>query len=274
MQIIEIPYLGMDASHQSPLRAQAAVPLFHSESTARGVLGSAVEGRWHPAIPNDESAPIELLQGNSCSQNLAAFKSNSISLLPKTQKSIDILVASILEKFPLGDPAVISFVCSEHNPHLELSCFAACRTLASMHVGRVLMVDSTTERKLSSIFKMADNHGLSNLLVDSADWEQAIESVTDSDLEFLAAGTSHWEHWGGESELRKLVSHLKKRYQFILVASGEAHSSMAKLWSGLTDGDYLLVSIGNSHPAVAESAISELQASGARLMGCIVTDHA
>ncbi len=136
------------------------------------------------------------------------------------------------------------------------------------------MIDSTSDRKLSSIFKMADNHGLSNLLIDSTDWQQVIESLPDSDLEFLPAGTSHWEHWGGESELRKLVSQLKKRYQFILVASGEAQSSMAKIWSGLTDGDYLLVSIGNSHPAVAESAISELQTSGARLMGCIVTDHA
>ena len=65
---------------------------------------------------------------------------------------------------------------------------------------------------------------------------------------------------------------MKQDYQFICVSAGDAHDNVAKTWSGVCDGSYLLVSLKNSNEKIAESAVAELQTSGARLLGCVVTD--
>ena len=65
---------------------------------------------------------------------------------------------------------------------------------------------------------------------------------------------------------------MKREYQFIRVAAGDAHSSAARMWNDICDGSYLLVSMKNSNESFAKSAVAELQARGARLLGCVVTD--
>jgi Mrp family chromosome partitioning ATPase len=66
---------------------------------------------------------------------------------------------------------------------------------------------------------------------------------------------------------------MKTKYQFICVSAGDAHLGSAKAWSQVCDGSYLLVGLNSTNETYAKSAITELQSSGSRLLGCIVTDQ-
>jgi hypothetical protein len=65
---------------------------------------------------------------------------------------------------------------------------------------------------------------------------------------------------------------MKREYQFICISGGDARSPSARIWNDICDGSYLLVSVKNSNQTIARSAVAEMQTSGARLLGCVVTD--
>lgn len=178
----------------------------------------------------------------------------------------------ILERFPAGSPAIVLFLGSENNPHIHSTCSLVAASVAELGQGRVLLVDSCPERRLTQSLKQLDSPGLSNCLSPGGDWQQRVIAEGAGRIDFLPAGTSHWEHWGAETRLLQIAAQVRQRYRFVFVNAGDAHQSMAKLWSSVCDGSYLLVSMKSSNAEIAESAVTELQASGARLLGCIATD--
>jgi len=190
----------------------------------------------------------------------------------QTSTAIHNLRGAILERFPLASPTIVLFLGSENNPHTHTTCARVAASIADKSVGKVLLVDSCPQRKLTLAYNALESRGVSNLLSMSSDWQHALISLPQGTLDFLPAGTSHWEHWGAENRLFNFAAELKRKYQFVFVNAGDAHHSIGKLWSSVCDGSYLLVSMKNSNPDVAESAVTELQASGARLLGCIATD--
>jgi hypothetical protein len=191
-----------------------------------------------------------------------------------TSKTILHLRSLILERFPVGSPAIVLFLGSENNPHTHSTCNAVAASVAEQlqGQGRVLLVDSCPQRKLSRAFQKLESPGISNCLAPTALWQNSVISRGAGLMDFLPAGTSHWEHWGAETRLLQIAAQARQRYPFVFVNAGDAHHSMGKLWSSVCDGSYLLVSMKSSNADIAESAVTELQASGARLLGCIATD--
>jgi Mrp family chromosome partitioning ATPase len=125
---------------------------------------------------------------------------------------------------------------------------------------------------LSKSFQVADHGGLSNLLIDPREWKSNLCKLPSSGLDFLPAGTSHWEHWGSETRLRQLAVELRCRYQFVCVAASDPQDPNSRVWTSVCDGSFLLVSLKNANQLIAQSAVVELQSNGARLLGCVVTD--
>jgi Mrp family chromosome partitioning ATPase len=164
------------------------------------------------------------------------------------------------------------FAGSEHNPHTDTTCALVALALAEQNIGKVLLVDSNSAGELSAKRDLEGQAGLSEIVNEGADWPELITNQSAAALDFLPVGTAVWEQWGGAQRLSLAAAEMKREYQFICVSAGDAHEQGARLWSGICDGSYLLVSLKNSNQTIAESAVTELQVSGARLLGCVATD--
>jgi len=187
--------------------------------------------------------------------------------------AIGTLVDSIIERFPLGDPAVLMFVGSESNPHIDETCARVGSALADRNIGRILLLDSDlASHALSEASGVSGQPGISDVVNKGNAWGSAVYGRSVTGLDFLPAGTKDFSHPDKSARLREAVSEMKREYQFICVTAGNAHSSSAKLWYDICDGSYLLVSVKNSNETYAKSAVAELQTNGARILGCVVTD--
>lgn len=181
------------------------------------------------------------------------------------------LVDSILDRFPLAAPAVLLFVGSESNSHVDDTCAKIADSLARRNVGKILLVDSNFNGRLSKMRNLESSTGIGEVVNDGTDWNPL--TIDESfGMDFMPSGKGGFNRWGGPQRLRNAVAQMKQDYQFICVSAGDAHENVAKSWSGICDGSYLLVSLKNSNETIAESAVTELQTSGARLLGCVVTD--
>lgn len=187
--------------------------------------------------------------------------------------AIATLTDAIIERFPLGAPAVLTFVGSEANRHIDETCARVATELASRKLGRILLLDADDiDQSLSKASGVGDELGFTNVVNNGHDWEKAVYGRSATGLDFMGVGTGRFNSSDPDSQLRKTVVELKREYQFICVSAGDAHSNSARLLNDVSDGSYLLVSVKNSHEAYAKSAVTEMRANGARLLGCVVTD--
>lgn len=215
------------------------------------------------------SAPLGVA---TISPQVSRRNNNSREASSKSELAIESLVETLLNRFPLSSPVIILFVGAQGNPLTGSTCANVAKKLAELRIGEILLVDSSAGRELSRSHQEGDSQGLSNLLGREENWKSLVRTLPTSNLDFLPAGTSHWEHWGAEEKLRTIAAAMKRHYQFVCVAADDANVPNSKIWTGICDGSFLLVSLKNANQAVAESAVVELQTSGARLLGCIVTE--
>ncbi len=208
----------------------------------------------NPTSPREEKSK----SGNSATKNHAS--------------AIDGLVDSVLERFPLAAPAILLFVGSESNPHIDETCAEVALMLSKRNVGDVLLVDSNFEGQLTSHHNLTSSAGVSEVYNDVESWDSLVVRESASGLDFLPSGKGNLDRWDGTSRVRQAAAEMKAAYQFICVSAGDAYSNASKTWSGICDGSYLIVSLNSSNERIAESAVTELQSSGARLLGCVVTD--
>lgn len=187
--------------------------------------------------------------------------------------AIATLTDAIIERFPLGAPAVLTFVGSEANRHIDETCARVATELAQRKLGRILLLDADDlDKSLSKASGVEGELGFTNVVNNGHDWEKAVYGRSATGLDFMAVGTGRFHASDPGPQLRKTVVELKREYQFICVAAGDAHGHSARLWNDVSDGSYLLVSVKNTHEAIAKSAVTEMRSSGARLLGCVVTD--
>ena len=192
----------------------------------------------------------------------------------ESNESIEHLCSKILERFPLSGPAVLLFVGSENNLHTDETCAKVSSCLASKKIGKVLLVDSSIDKpELTQASGLLGQPGISDVVNKGNDWEPLVYGGAEINLEFMPAGGVRLNCSAGADNLRKAVTEMKTKYQFICVSAGDAHLGSAKAWSQVCDGSYLLVGLNSTNETYAKSAITELQSSGSRLLGCIVTDQ-
>lgn len=193
---------------------------------------------------------------------------------PGLDGAVDSLCDTILERFPLGHPTVLAFVGAEANHHIDEASARIAARLAERNIGRVLLLDSDLKQQaLTFASGLEKTDGISNVTNQGKDWRPLIYSGDAKSLDFMPGGTYQgFRHPEEKARLRTAIAEMKQDYQFILISAGDAHGLSAKIWNDICDGSCLLVSMKNSNETYAKSAITQLQTSGARLLGCVLTD--
>lgn len=191
----------------------------------------------------------------------------------KENAAIQPLVDSVLKRFPLDDPTILLFVGSEQNIHTDETCARVSDMLSQKNIGKVLLIDSDLNtQELSKASGLHGQDGISDVFNKGVAWKAVIHQGSSHQLDFIPAGSIPFEKRRSRTEFLEALAQMKKEYQFICVCGGDAHNDAANFWGEFCDGSYLLVNLKNTHEVFAKSAVAELQANGARLLGCIVTD--
>jgi Mrp family chromosome partitioning ATPase len=279
--IVSIPDVGTS----SDLLADGSV-FVDSEATSpkeiEQVLSEATENRLNeisqafafqsdPAKSDLSEKPTEWTDKPETKESNRSGSKQSNS----SNEAIEPLVDAILERFPLAESTVLLFVGSEANSHIDETCARISHLLADRNIGRVLLIDSDiTGHELSRASGLEGEPGISDVVNQGVAWKPLIIGKSSAGLDFFPAGSGRFCHAEGQARLRLAIAQMKREYQFICVSAGDAHRPSAKIWTDICDGSYLLVSMKNSNETFAKSAVTELQSSGARLLGCVVTDVA
>lgn len=244
------------------------------EESSLALLNDEIETALSEPLRNDLAEPPKEWTDKPATKEAPRTGSEKSTKKQSSQNlAIDKLVNAIVERFPIGDPTVLMFVGSEPNRHTDETCARVASVLAERRLGRILLLDSDSEsHSLSNASGVADQPGITDIINYAVDWESTIYGRSATGLDFLGAGTGVFHHEEAMDRLRHVVADMKRHYQFVCISAGQAHSSAARIWSEICDGSYLLVSVKNSNQTIAKSAVTELQSSGARLLGCVVTD--
>lgn len=270
----DLPFGGTNLIDSDSASSRTVEEVLSDATEARLVeISQAFDFQANPASSDLPEKPTEWTDKPETKETgRSGSKQSSKS---KHSEAIAPLVNAILERFPLADPAVLLFVGSEANTHIDETCARISNRLAERNVGRVLLIDSDVAgHELSRASGLAGEPGISDVVNQGASWKPLIYRGSESGLDFFPAGGGQFSHLDGPTRLREAIAEMKREYQFICVSAGDAHHANAKIWTEICDGSYLLVSMKNSNETVAKSAVTELQSSGARLLGCVVTDVA
>jgi hypothetical protein len=184
------------------------------------------------------------------------------------------LTDQILNRFPLASPAVLLFAGSEWNPHVDETCAQVAYQLATRNVGKVLLVDSEFEKsELTKATRTGSQPGMAEIFNRKIHLDGCIADHDEANMDFLPVGAEPVWHWRiAAQKVPSLVKELKSRYQFACISVGDAHGEAARIWAADAEATYLVVSMAKSSQTVARSAVDQLHANGARLMGCVVSD--
>ncbi len=183
------------------------------------------------------------------------------------------VVDSILERYTGTESLVLLFVGSQLNAHVNATTASVAAMLAERKLGSVLLIDSNSaSRQLTNQTGSEQFDGLGEAVIESRSWQPMICSGAIPGVSFLPCGTRRLDGTLFQQGVRWVVSEMRKSFDLICVSAGQSDSIDAKIWSDISDGCYLIVSQKHSNPALAQSAVAELQTCGARLLGCIVTD--
>ena len=220
-----------------------------------------------PAVVTSETQPEEP-QVSEAPATETVFSGKS-----QVETAIEQLVGTVLERSMPSVPLVLLFVGSEPNQHVDEVTTRVAAALCDHAQSRVLLIDSdNVSRNLTAAARQSPGQGVTEVIERNRDWRKTRVVNGVENLDFIPCGNGQFGRWNEKELLRKAVCEMKSEYQFVCVSGGDAHGPAAKLWSDVCDGSYLLVSVKNSNGTVAKSAVTELQSSGARLLGCVVTD--
>lgn len=243
---------------------------FESSPTALNVVGDVSEQPREWTQPPDPSKSSRTAPAESSPK-----ESGGKALSPKDE-SISTLVGAILDRFPVGDPTVLVFVGSEENIHTDETCARVASQLSEHNIGGIMLIDSDTKGKALTLASGLEGKlGIADVVNRDKSWADLVYGRSSSGLDFMCVGTDKFHHYDSQERqdrLRAAISEMKKEYQFVCISAGDAHGKSARIWSDICDGTYLLVSMKNTNETIAKSAVAELQSSGARLLGCVVTD--
>jgi len=169
---------------------------------------------------------------------------------------------------------IVAFASTEGNEHLESVLIGTGKELGDDPGRRVLIIDSDFgNNRLTKSLKSENSKGLSELTRSGTDLQSLLAETSVESVEFLAAGKRRIQKTQQcETVIKTIVPKLADQFEYILVNVGDAHEKAARIWSKYTNGSYLLVSMQNSNHEIAKSAVSQLNAFGARLIGCIASD--
>ena len=202
-----------------------------------------------------------------------AHRASSVAILPPTEKQYERLVDNLLERTVPGMPAAMMFTGCERSGRVGRVATGIAALLAEKDLGRILLIDGDLSEKSLTDF-LTDTHdtGLSEVLNRQQQVSETIVETSLKNLYFLPAGIeSPSREKSLTSRLAALSDELREEFRFIIIDGGNSSDSIARTWSSFCESTYLVVTANATNTENATTAVTQLQASGARLLGCVVT---
>lgn len=193
--------------------------------------------------------------------------------IDRQDKQIRPIVDSILEKFPLTGTSFISFTCSENNAQLGAVVTHSAAVLENIANKPILIIDFDVDNNsLTTMLGIENQPGIFNLKRQGVSWEQIIQKTSQANIDVVSLGRMDSASNISET-IRDTVGAIGNDYNFVLVNVGDAHGQVAQAWAKHVHGTFLLVSMAKSNQHIAKSAVAQLNSSGARLIGCVVSQQ-
>lgn len=141
---------------------------------------------------------------------------------------------------------------------------------------RVLLIDADLRRPtVARMLVEQQSPGLSNILAEQAEIEDAIRSQVHPNLDVIPAGDvpPNPSELLGSSKMRELIDEMSKKYDYILVDTPPVNVvSDTNIVTSLLDGVLLLVRQNSSHRDAVKRAISNLALTGIKPLGFVLND--
>jgi Mrp family chromosome partitioning ATPase len=139
--------------------------------------------------------------------------------------------------------------------------------------GPVLVIDGdTAHRSLTTQLELSDARGLAELLRERHEPTRYIRRLSVSGLSFLPIGKTRFpEPEPVASQLAALVQSLEAEYSLVLIDGGRTSELAAATLARLADATYFVIRLGHTEASVAQNALRDFRAAGARVLGCVAT---
>jgi Mrp family chromosome partitioning ATPase len=139
--------------------------------------------------------------------------------------------------------------------------------------GSVLVIDGdTAHRSLTTQLDLSDARGLAELLRERDEPARYIRKLSVGGLSFLPIGKTRFpEPEPVASQLAALVQSLEAEYSLVLIDGGRTTELAAATLARLADATYFVIRLGHTEASVAQNALRDFRAAGARVLGCVAT---
>ncbi|MBB6671697.1 CpsD/CapB family tyrosine-protein kinase [Cohnella nanjingensis] len=139
---------------------------------------------------------------------------------------------------------------------------------------RTLLVDANLRKpELHRYFNVSARQGITDLLSEESDWEQAVQTDAYPGLSLLAAGspTAFPSEMLASERFARLLERLRTRFDMIIVDSASVlGSSDTQFIAALSDGIVLVVRPGRVTRAEGRQAIAKLELADADVIGVVL----
>jgi Mrp family chromosome partitioning ATPase len=137
----------------------------------------------------------------------------------------------------------------------------------------VLVVDAdAAHRTLTCQLDLSDARGLADVVESDGNWSPWIAPTTLSGLRVLPFGKARLRDAAASANrLAATLQALESDYRFVLIDGGRSSELAAATLARLCDATYFVVRLGETEAAMAQSAVRDFRAAGARILGCIAT---
>jgi capsular exopolysaccharide synthesis family protein len=146
----------------------------------------------------------------------------------------------------------------------------------AMEKKRVIMIDADLRQPtLHQFYGKTNRIGLSNLLVQQCELEEAICDTGVPGLMMIASGTiaSHPTEMLGSDRMKALIAKLSQSFDIILIDSPPVIMfSDAQILAAQCDGVLLVVNCGRVKSKIVKKAKEQLDFVGARILGAILNN--
>lgn len=169
------------------------------------------------------------------------------------------------------DHLVVTFVGAEDEPHVGEMAAHLALALAERKSADVLLVDGgLLERRLTIDFDRASKEGFAEAL-NGRKWQDVLLPLATDRLWLLPAGQGKSPPSIDET-LPRMFSEMRRRFEFTLLDAGAANQDATVALARLADACFLVARLGQTSTKGLKATEARLQAAGARVVGCVVTN--
>lgn len=139
---------------------------------------------------------------------------------------------------------------------------------------RVLLIDANLRNPtLHTVFGIQNEIGLSNIIYDGNSLNEAITSISDTQLDVLPTGsiTENPTRILKSDALNQLINRFKSMYSLIIIDSAPiVPYSDSLTFAHQVDGSVLVIEAGQTRREVIESARKKIDFAGMRILGVVL----